>query len=231
TGAKLSLDYQAEYTGSDRRNAVENSFRLGLSDCFGLISGFVDPLDRSTFKGVAQPRITFEAIGGDPSKISVDERSANNPVVNTTEWIESINEETARFVYLHDTNGLLPIYNLISDTQKKEEVKDYIDDYLKRNAVKIKYFAAQHKHRVPCRCVDVLRRKIQVRRRHEVRFVANNKNLRNPDDVIRKSVRTVWNKIKSDETSNYDSLLSVFNFFSVKMNAFYYLQDIECRLE
>lgn len=138
TGAKLSLDYQAEYTGSDRRNAVENSFRLGLSDCFGLISGFVDPLDRSTFKGVAQPRITFEAIGGDPSKISVDERSANNPVVNTTEWIESINEETARFVYLHDMNGLLPIYNLISDTQKKEEVKDYIDDYIKRNVVKIK---------------------------------------------------------------------------------------------
>ncbi|MCC2599737.1 hypothetical protein [Sphingobacterium sp. FBM7-1] len=138
TGAKLSLDYQAEYTGSDRRKAVENSFRLGLSDCFGLISGFVDPLDRSTFEDIAQPRITFEAIGGDPSAISVDERSANNPVINMTEWIESINEETARFVYLHDMNGLLPIYNLISDTQKKEEVKDYIDDYLKRNVVKIK---------------------------------------------------------------------------------------------
>src|SRR5690606_21917576 len=114
------------------------SFRLGLSDCFGLISGFVDPLDRSTIKGVAQPRITFEAIGGDPSKISVDKRSANNPVVNTTEWIESINEETARYVYLHDTNGLLPISSLRSDAQNKDEVNEYIDDYLKRNGVSIK---------------------------------------------------------------------------------------------
>src|SRR5690606_36773819 len=105
---------------------------------FGLISGFVDPLDRSTFEDIPQPTITFEAIGVDPSTLSVDELATHNPVLNTTEWIESINAETARFVYLHDTNGLLPIYNLISDTHKKEEVKDYIDDYLKRNVVTIK---------------------------------------------------------------------------------------------
>src|SRR5690606_19941241 len=57
TGAKLSLDYQAEYTGENRKKAVENSFRAGLSDCFGLFSGFLAAVDSTTFRDIANPII------------------------------------------------------------------------------------------------------------------------------------------------------------------------------
>lgn len=137
TGAKLSLDYQAEYTGDERKKAVENSFRVGLNDCFGLFSGFLDPVDSSTFKDIVNPVIAFEAIGGDPSKIVIDETSASKPKVNSTAWAESISEDNARFIYFDGLENLLPIYDFIQDAEKKEEVKAYIDEYVKANVVKV----------------------------------------------------------------------------------------------
>lgn len=101
TGAKLSLDYQAEYTGKrDRRDAVKNSFHVGLNECFGLFSGMFNPSDSTTLKDVADPVIAFEAIGGDPSKILVDKTLGYNPKVSISEWSNSINEDNYRFVYI-----------------------------------------------------------------------------------------------------------------------------------
>ena len=137
TGAKLSLDYQAEYNGDERRKAVENSFRVGLNDCFGLFSGFLDPVDSTTFKNIVKPVIAFEAIGGDPSKIFIDETSISEPKVNRTAWTESISEDNARFIYFDGLENMLPISELIEDVKKKEEVKAYIEKYIKTSEVRI----------------------------------------------------------------------------------------------
>lgn len=137
TGAKLSLDYQAEYTGDERKKAVENSFRVGISDCFGLFSGFLDPVDSNAFKNIVNPVIAFEAIGGDPSKIFIDETSTSKPKVNRTAWAESISEDNARFVYFDGLENMLPISELMESLDKKQEVEAYIDEYIKTNAVKL----------------------------------------------------------------------------------------------
>ncbi|WP_140938618.1 hypothetical protein [Sphingobacterium lumbrici] len=138
TGAKLSLDYQAEYLGKkDRRSAVENSFRIGINDCFGLFSGFLDPADSIVLKDVADPIIAFEAIGGDPSKILVNNTSGHNPKVNISEWSKSINEDNYRFVYIDGLDSLLPISELIEDMAKKQKVEIFINEYIKANEVKV----------------------------------------------------------------------------------------------
>ncbi|PRD46217.1 MAC/perforin domain-containing protein [Sphingobacterium haloxyli] len=135
TGAKFSLDYRAEYTGTERRNAVESSFRVALNDCFGLFSGFLDPIDSTAFKDVTNPTIAFEAIGGDPSKIFVDKTSISKPKVDRTEWAKTISEDNARFVYINGLENLLPIFDLIEDAEKKQEVEAYIDEYTKTSAL------------------------------------------------------------------------------------------------
>ena len=138
TGAKLSLDYQAEYIGQmDRRSAVENSFRVGINDCFGFFSGFLDPADSIVLKDVVDPIIAFEAIGGDPSKIFVDRTSGSSPKVSISEWKKSITEDNLRFVYIDGLDTLLPISELIEDMTKKQKVEIFINEYVKANEVKM----------------------------------------------------------------------------------------------
>lgn len=137
-GAKLSVNYQAKYTEEDRRKAVENSFRIGLKECFGLFSGFLDPVDSAALKGVKDPKIAFEVVGGDPSKIRIEEKAGENPFVRIEEWQESITEENARFAYLDGLENLLPISDLIEDAEKKIEVENYINAYIKANEVILK---------------------------------------------------------------------------------------------
>lgn len=138
TGAKLSLDYQAEYTGNrDRRDAVSNTFHVGLDECFGLFSGRFYPSDSTTLKDVVDPVIAFEAIGGDPSTIVVDNSLGYNPKVSISEWSKSVNEDNHRFVYIDGLDNLLPISELIEDTEKKQQVETFINDYIKANAVNV----------------------------------------------------------------------------------------------
>lgn len=137
TGAKLSLTFQAEYTGIERKKAVENSFRVGLGECFELFSGFLDPVDSTTFKDIANPVIVFEAIGGNPSKISIDSTSSSKPIVDRSLWANTISEDNARFVYFDGLENLLPISDLIEDDKKKKKVKTYIEKYIKTSEVRI----------------------------------------------------------------------------------------------
>src|SRR5690606_3938479 len=137
TGAKLSLDYQAEYTGKDRQNAVKNSFNLGLSECFGFFYGSFDPIDSTALKDVGTPIIAFEAIGGDPSKIVIDNTRGYNPKVSVSEWSKSVNEDNHRLVYIDGLDNWLPISELIEDAEKKQKVEVYINDYIKANEVKL----------------------------------------------------------------------------------------------
>lgn len=138
TGAKLSLDYQAGYVGEkDRQNAVENSFKVGLNDCFALFSGTLAPPDSAVLKDVVSPIIAFEAIGGDPSKIIVDNTLGYNPKVKISEWSKSVNEDNHRFIYIDGLDNLLPISELIEDAEKKQKVEVYVTDYIKANEVRL----------------------------------------------------------------------------------------------
>ncbi|MDR2284002.1 MAG: hypothetical protein LBE37_12380 [Sphingobacterium sp.] len=137
TGAKLSLDYQAEYTGSkDKHTAVQSSFHVGLNECFGLFSGAFAPSDSTVFKDVVRPIIAFEAIGGDPSKIVVNRNSGVNPKVNISDWTKDLNEDNSRFVYIGGLDSLLPISELIADVEKKQKVEAFITEYIKSSQVK-----------------------------------------------------------------------------------------------
>src|SRR5690606_32892588 len=130
--------YQAKYTEKDRLKAVEYSFRIGLKECFGLFSGFLDPIDSAALKGVTDPKIAVEVVGGAPSKSRIEEKAGENPFVRIEERRESITEENARFAYLDGLENLLPISDLIEDPEKKIEVENYINAYIKVNEVALK---------------------------------------------------------------------------------------------
>lgn len=139
TGAKLSVDFQAEFTGKNRQSAVENSFNLGIKECFGLFYGSLDGrIDSTALKDVSAPIIAFEAIGGDPSKIIVNNISGYNPKVDISEWNKSITEDNLRFVYIDGLENLLPISELIEDTERKQKVEAFINEYIKENEVRVR---------------------------------------------------------------------------------------------
>lgn len=135
-GAKLSVNYQAGYTGKQGQQASEDSFKVGLLTYFELPPSIFPPHDFNSIKGISNPVIAMEAIGGDPSKIRMDPTSKNTKI-KTAAWRESITEENARFVYLDGFDKLLPISDLIANEEKKQEVKNYIHEYIKVNEVKV----------------------------------------------------------------------------------------------
>lgn len=136
TGAKLSIDYQAEYRGEHGQQASENSFKIGLLTYFELPPSIFWPSDFNSIKGISNPAIVLEAIGGDPSKIKIDEKTGET-FVATKEWQESITEHNDRFVYLDGLDNLMPISDLIADADKKQEVEIYINEYIKANEVTV----------------------------------------------------------------------------------------------
>lgn len=136
TGAKFSVYYQAEYSGHAAQKAVEESFRIGLEQSFGFFSGFLDQVDSTYLRGISNPKMIFEATGGNLSKIVVDEAVAPTKV-NVSAWAASIPQEQIKFVYLDDSSTLLPLHELIAEENKKAEVKNYIEEYLKSQEVKL----------------------------------------------------------------------------------------------
>lgn len=137
-GAKLNIDFQAEYTGNKGQQASENSFKVGLLTYFEALPSVSRHDDFNAIKGISNPVIAVEALGGDPSHIKVDSDADGIPLIKTVDWKESITEENATFVHLDGLDNLIPISEFISDIDKKHKVEAYINAYIQSNQIKLK---------------------------------------------------------------------------------------------
>ncbi len=127
-GAKLNAYYQAESTSGNRLSAESNGLTYAISKVFGLSTGALDPINKSELASITSPKIVYEAVGADQSKLILN--TTTNPVsVDITSWHLSSTRAGAVFIDISQ-KGLMPIYELITDQAKKAEVKAYITTYL-----------------------------------------------------------------------------------------------------
>lgn len=132
-GAKLNVLYQATTILPDRKKVSSTGLRYAMRKVFGLSTGELDPLDLYALNANSAVKIYYEAIGGDVSKL--EKAMVNgNPFINTTNWSRTITPESAKFINISE-NGLIPLYDLINDAQKKAMVKAYIIKYMAENMV------------------------------------------------------------------------------------------------
>lgn len=127
-GAKLNAYYQAESNSGNRLSAESNGLTYAISKVFGLSTGALDPVNMTELASISSPKIVYEAVGADQSKLVLN--TTTNPVsVDITNWHLSSTRAGAAFIDI-SKQGLMPIYELITDPVKKAEVKAYIATYL-----------------------------------------------------------------------------------------------------
>lgn len=132
-GSRLNAVYQAEAPDTNRKKISSTGLRYAIKTTFGLPTGELDPIDLAALNANTSAKIYFNAVGGDQSKLK--EVSVNNKtIINPTEWFGSTSEEKARFIGVAK-DGLIPLYDLITDINKKAVVKAYIVKYIQENGL------------------------------------------------------------------------------------------------
>lgn len=134
-GAKFDVVYQANAVEGDKENISMEGQRYALKKTFGLMTGYLDPVNLKNLNANSSAKIYFSSTGGDINKLKT-ETINNKLVLNISNWVSSTTEDKSRFVGIA-SDGLVPLYNFINDNNKKAEVKQYIEQYIKDKEVKL----------------------------------------------------------------------------------------------
>ncbi|NML23877.1 hypothetical protein HHL16_23555 [Pseudoflavitalea sp. G-6-1-2] len=133
-GAKVHGVYQAISDAKNRKRSAEAGAEVAFRSVLGYTWGFGPVVLASEYKSLSAAKLVYEVVGGDLSAIK---ENKTNPVsVNITDWLKTVKREEAMFVDIN-RNGLIPIYELISDENKKLSIKAYVEQYIKEQEVKL----------------------------------------------------------------------------------------------
>lgn len=136
-GAKLNVLYQASTKAEDKEAAQLAGFTYALKKVFNLATGALDPINENALKTISSPKLTYDAVGADITKLKpIFSDTLITPAININDWQLSASKTNAQFVDI-DENGLIPLYDLIADSIKKEAVREYIRTYLAQQQVKL----------------------------------------------------------------------------------------------
>lgn len=132
-GSRFITVYQAEAPVANRKIISSTGLRYAMKTTFGLATGELDPIDLVALNANKSATIYYYAVGGDQSKLKVNIVN-NKTIINPSDWFGSTTEEKARFIGTTE-NGLIPLYDLITDVNKKAIIKSYITKYIKDNTL------------------------------------------------------------------------------------------------
>lgn len=135
-GAKLQVLYQSETSKEERTIAAAAGLDVSVSTVFSLNTGL--GYDKSSTSQNSSQRIHYKTYGGDPSKSLIGTLSLDQTVnpVNISDWQSSSSVANAEMINISN-DGLILISDLISDPIKKLAVKNYINQYLLDNGIKL----------------------------------------------------------------------------------------------
>lgn len=131
-GTNLNVIYQAELDGeANRNNSVKQGFRYAMRKTFGFSTISFDKEDALAINSNKSAKLKYEVIGGDPSKIKVLDFK-DKSMVDFNNWQQSVDESNYRFVGFNDETGLIPLYDVIEDANKKALVKAYVESIMSK---------------------------------------------------------------------------------------------------
>ncbi|MHC1705031.1 MAG: MAC/perforin domain-containing protein [Tenuifilaceae bacterium] len=134
-GKKIEVLYGIKPTKNNflSTSQVEKCFFLRMNQFFGGTLGVTYSPDSEQKYNTNDELLIYNSIGCDTKQCGVLKPTDNNPDNIAIDAFSSFNSsEKFQFMYI-DESGLLPLYDLVSEPAKKQEIKTYIDDYMKSN--------------------------------------------------------------------------------------------------
>jgi len=140
-GGRLKYDYKGavvkETTAERKVRAVKAGFSIGVDKIFGIsLSSDVSTEEKTTISNeTTEKAFVGTYYGGTNSGTSFSTDAAGNTsqTVNLAGWQQSITVNNATLI---DINKSIPIYELITDPIKKEQVKTAVEKYINDREIK-----------------------------------------------------------------------------------------------
>ncbi|MCL7988602.1 MACPF domain-containing protein [Sphingobacterium sp. lm-10] len=137
-GAKFSLGYKTETRAHNKHQSVAAGLALnGLGKIWSVNVNYA--YSSSEAKYNSEQRVNYRSIGGDGSKGLIGEILLDGKTpqkININEWQSTVNVQNAVLIEYGD-NGMIPLYEFISDPTKKAQVRSYLESYINANSTKI----------------------------------------------------------------------------------------------
>lgn len=137
TGAKLDVLYQSETRNTDRALAARAGVKSVMETVFE--TNVSNEISTTNATQNYNRKVYYNTRGGDPSKsligtIDLEKGTVQN--LNTSNWQSSSNYSNSVLIDIAP-NGLVYIYDLISDATKKAQIKQYVNQYIINRSVTI----------------------------------------------------------------------------------------------
>ncbi|QPH38838.1 MAC/perforin domain-containing protein [Pedobacter endophyticus] len=140
-GGKLDVTYQSQTTKSDKTKASSAGIDLNVKKIFNLNVGYT--YDTHDVEENFNQTLHYATIGGDPTKSLIGDIAIGNasnpnptPTVNISAWQSSCTLENSVLIDIAP-DGLMPIWELISDPVKKEQIKNVAEKYISDGQAKL----------------------------------------------------------------------------------------------
>ncbi|MCL7986826.1 MACPF domain-containing protein [Sphingobacterium sp. lm-10] len=136
-GGKFNMTFQSETRNSNRTEAARSGIKASASFVFNASVEEANSVDVSQANQNFSKKLVYYTEGGNSSiglrgEINLD---ISNPTINTNNWQNSVTWDNAELIDF-GPDGLIPIYDLIPNPTKRQQVKGYVDHYLSNNTVK-----------------------------------------------------------------------------------------------
>lgn len=124
-GGKLNVTYRAIINKTNKKRAAEAGISMGIAKIFNLnVKGNYSSSEAAENRNA---ELHFRTIGGDPSNSLIGSMGADGSVsaISIAPWQNSVTLANSQLIDIGE-NGLIPLYKLVPNSKKRNEVKDYI---------------------------------------------------------------------------------------------------------
>lgn len=140
TGGKMEMAFQSETRNQNRTEAARSGIKVSADIIFDVEVDEASEVNTSKASQNFSKKLAYRTFGGDPTKglqgeINLD---TSAPKISIATWQNSVTPENSVLVDFGG-DGLIPIYELVSDAAKRNELKSAFDAFLENGAVENVY--------------------------------------------------------------------------------------------
>ncbi|MBC8592574.1 VCBS repeat-containing protein [Oscillospiraceae bacterium N12] len=135
-GAKLEVYYSSKSTTTSKKQNVDAGLGMSLVNIFKIDGKF--NYDSSLATNNKEQSLFYSTVGGDPMVGLIGSLNPETyPSVDISKWNATVRNATPKFIDVDaNSKSFIPIYELVADPAKSQEIKNYITSYTKNKELK-----------------------------------------------------------------------------------------------
>lgn len=135
-GTKFEVLYRCKFSSSANGFVCENLFFNRMNEFSGGVFGIIREIDTNTQQHQTDEQLIYNSTGSRKKLSGIINTTDYNPNKIQLNISQVFDNENIKSQFLSiGSDGIFPIYELINDEAKKQEVKVFIENYMKTNTV------------------------------------------------------------------------------------------------